>query len=63
LCNFVVEECEAKVTEIDAGLAKIIKKLKNFSSLKVAHELQNDLKEIITKQLAIIRIFSHPGLK
>jgi hypothetical protein len=51
------------VEESNYRVTNIIKKLKNFSSLRMAYELQKDTKDILTQQVKVIEIFSHAGLK
>jgi hypothetical protein len=42
---------------------KLIARLKNFVGLKILYDLQNDVKEFLTQQSSIIKIFCNPGLK
>ena len=44
LCSMDVNEVKKRITNIDEKISKIIKKLKNLSSLKIGYELQNDTK-------------------
>lgn len=58
-----VSVVKEKISSINTKVSKLIKRLKNLSSLKIGYELQNDTKEVLKDQVQIIEIFSHPGLK
>ena len=49
-----VRVVKEKIGGINVKVGKLIKKLKNLSSLKIAYELQNDTKEILKEQVQII---------